>query len=1125
MPGRVHALLVGIDTYLGNVPSLRGCVNDIDRAEALLRHRADTTQGEVLVTRLTNGQATREAFINTFRTTFAVVAPGDTAVFYYSGHGSQEPAPPEHLEFEPDGLNETLVLADSRTDGGADLADKELAVLVGEVTAPGIHLFVVLDCCHAGSGLRELNEQATRVRRVPTSTTRREVGSYLAGTTRSGAADPKAMLGGMGYVLIAACRSDQTAKEVMDGATARGALSVALEGVLTATSGPITYLQLHRSVAATVSGLVAQQTPVLECPTAADADRPFLGGAATPAAPLLTASSRQGVWQLDGGVLHGIPASAPGRRATRLTLHHLTADDLSERSALATATTRAVRAAIADLDVSPTSGNRLDPARTYRAMIRDLPAAEVTVSVDDTVPGRDALLDALDTAQGLAVVEPIGTPADLQLVAIEGDLCLLRPGTARSLVARRELPTADDPLSDDELVKVRDEVVQVGRWLSLWRRRNPTSGLGQADVSMEMLDTEDRPLPLVGGGVQVSYEPTTQNWPRVRVRLSNTSTRPLYVAVLALSELYGVETLLIGGGEWLDPGRTMFVSADDGTNNLYLSVPEGEQLTTDLLKLLVSTTEFTATSLRQADLEPPALRTPTRGPTSADRGISARRPGEVPEQVDDWTTRELLVTTYRPGTPVDVPDAGQSAPLSSEAVLRGHSTLRAKARLTAGAQAAREALVPLLPAVLLDDPDSEPFSFLSTRSVGGEVDVLELDDVTGSDSVSPEDPLVLQVPQTLGPDEYVLPIMFDGEDYLPLGLGRATDQGGAEIRIVRLPPQNTVTRRSLGGSLKILFRKLVARRVGAGYDWPHLSLVRYDAAGTTTYDHDPAAVRVALASARTVLLLVHGIIGDTLGMTRAAGQSVSGLREGFDAVLALDYENLHTTIATTGADLAAALSTVGVNIGGDASGPRFTIVAHSMGGLISRCFIEREGGKAVVDRLVTCGTPHAGSPWPRVEDAATSLLGLGLNGLVPLGGPLAAVGTVFGFLARTAEHVDNALDEMRPGSPLLTELADAADPGVPYVVVRGTEPLPPNTDRGVARRVVAKLTGVVLDQLFDGQPNDLAVSVQSATAVGAQWALARIPRSLDAACSHLTYFTSNEGLAAVRSALQARHRP
>jgi pimeloyl-ACP methyl ester carboxylesterase len=42
-------------------------------------------------------------------------------------------------------------------------------------------------------------------------------------------------------------------------------------------------------------------------------------------------------------------------------------------------------------------------------------------------------------------------------------------------------------------------------------------------------------------------------------------------------------------------------------------------------------------------------------------------------------------------------------------------------------------------------------------------------------------------------------------------------------------------------------------------------------------------------------------------------------------------------------------------------GQKFSIVAHSMGGLVARIYINRYGGATGVDRLLTLGTPHLGS--------------------------------------------------------------------------------------------------------------------------------------------------------------------
>jgi hypothetical protein len=50
-----------------------------------------------------------------------------------------------------------MLFPESRTPGGFDLADKELAVLLNEVAGKGAQVAVLLDSCHSGSGYRELD--------------------------------------------------------------------------------------------------------------------------------------------------------------------------------------------------------------------------------------------------------------------------------------------------------------------------------------------------------------------------------------------------------------------------------------------------------------------------------------------------------------------------------------------------------------------------------------------------------------------------------------------------------------------------------------------------------------------------------------------------------------------------------------------------------------------------------------------------------------------------------------------------------------------------------------------------------------------------------------------------------
>src|SRR5687768_6900193 len=119
----VYALLVGIDDYEPPVPRLNGCVNDIRTVERILQERVEGVDLTLNPRVLTDGAATREAVIREFREHLGRAREDDVALFYYSGHGSQEPAPPEFWDIEPDRLDETLVLFDSRQPGRFDLAD------------------------------------------------------------------------------------------------------------------------------------------------------------------------------------------------------------------------------------------------------------------------------------------------------------------------------------------------------------------------------------------------------------------------------------------------------------------------------------------------------------------------------------------------------------------------------------------------------------------------------------------------------------------------------------------------------------------------------------------------------------------------------------------------------------------------------------------------------------------------------------------------------------------------------------------------------------------------------------------------------------------------------------------
>ena len=168
--GAVYAVLVGIDAYPPPVPWLAGCRNDVSDLTALLQGRL----GERLrLVTLLDRDATRQAIVDAMRTHLGRATAGDVALFSYSGHGSEEPVPKAFAALEPTGRIQTLVSVDTgRRDADGVLirpiADKELAVLLGEIAAKGSHVVALLDCCHSGTGTRAVGVRSVSGYLIPT---------------------------------------------------------------------------------------------------------------------------------------------------------------------------------------------------------------------------------------------------------------------------------------------------------------------------------------------------------------------------------------------------------------------------------------------------------------------------------------------------------------------------------------------------------------------------------------------------------------------------------------------------------------------------------------------------------------------------------------------------------------------------------------------------------------------------------------------------------------------------------------------------------------------------------------------------------------------------------------------
>ncbi|NJO03900.1 MAG: caspase family protein, partial [Bacteroidia bacterium] len=253
MSKKLFALLVGINNY-PQLNKLRGCIRDVQTIRSLLELQYAQLSPQICT--LLEEQATRYNFIQTFRSHFGQAQDGDIVFFHFSGHGSREAAPSAFHSILPDGKNETLVLYDSRDPNGMDLADKELAVLLWEISRqrPQLHIVVSLDCCHSGSGTRNADhmrfEQARYAEREGNPrrledylSLERETESYYRKIYRENNAN--IIVPPSQHLLLSACSPTQQAWESRDG---HGLFSTALTEVLSESIHNPSYFDLFQQV-------------------------------------------------------------------------------------------------------------------------------------------------------------------------------------------------------------------------------------------------------------------------------------------------------------------------------------------------------------------------------------------------------------------------------------------------------------------------------------------------------------------------------------------------------------------------------------------------------------------------------------------------------------------------------------------------------------------------------------------------------------------------------------------------------------------------------------------------------------------------------------------------------------
>jgi hypothetical protein len=210
----------------------------------------------------------------------------------------------------------------------------------------------------------------------------------------------------------------------------------------------------------------------------------------------------------------------------------------------------------------------------------------------------------------------------------------------------------------------------------------------------------------------------------------------------------------------------------------------------------------------------------------------------------------------------------------------------------------------------------------------------------------------------------------------------------------------------------------------------------------------PPSARALFAAdplaARIPVVLVHGLI-DNRSIFAVMRRSLR--RRGFAQVCSWNYSPLSSDIARCAADLGAHIERVCEQTGHE----RVHVVGHSLGGLIARYHLQRQGGDRRMESLVTLGTPHQGSllahvvPTPMIRQ-----LRPGSAILQELAEPMPSCRTQV-----TAVYSD--LDQIVV--PTASGRCEHPDLGARNVLVHGVGHMSLPMHRGVVDEVAATLAG------------------------------------------------------------------
>jgi pimeloyl-ACP methyl ester carboxylesterase len=613
------------------------------------------------------------------------------------------------------------------------------------------------------------------------------------------------------------------------------------------------------------------------------------------------------------------------------------------------------------------------------------------------------------------------------------------------------------------------------------------------DQRLNVLDTWKRTDPSKSFDINLDYQQVNNAWLPVyyKVDVQNKSKQDVFVTLLFLSRMFDVQAyypsqLLKAGGQLTELKKGGLIIKDEQLNSV-----------SNQFKVIISTTELDISAMTQAELELGIMHAPSRSGASKGDAIDF----EFTSVIDDWFVQNIEVTLNRcvtqvsPNNKATVSQAGIS--IAPHPSFKGNVSVASSATATRSIDADFSQLAAAYAGELVQlAPDSRSVSANSPT-------VITINDIQNADSLKTT-PLEIDISHDISNGQNLMAVTIDAETGLliPVGTCKRKNDALTTISISEIPASDTQTR-SLGRALKFALMKFRGQSLDNIF---MLRRVVYKTDGTI--EQTEQGVADAVQKSKKVLLVIHGIIGNT--SEQAAAMRFAVEQKGYDLVLSFDYENLNTRIEDIAAHLDKRLTAAGFHA---KANKELHIVAHSMGGLVSRYAIENLQAHTYVDRLIMCGTPNGGSNFGKLPGAISGLnwlLGLGLN-FAPK-----VVADIVGKLNIVSSKVLITLGQMDPNGVFIKQLAaNKRPPNTLYVTLAGNIKEYKGTDAGLMARLFEKIELSAGKLAYWNEPNDIAVSVA---------AISQIPPatgdfSQQLPCHHLNYFNNGDSVSALSKIL------